>query len=83
MCVICFEGIRVRHIIQSKSNVFNNFYPFSLKGEETQQESYKYLTVDEMKSLGDDSMPIDVTHDEGMKKSMDRSTEYPTNVSVS
>ena len=36
-----------------------------------------------MKSLGDDSMPIDVTHDEGMKKSMDRSTEYPTNVSVS
>ena len=36
-----------------------------------------------MKSLGDDSMPIDVTHDEGMKKSMDRSTEYPTNVSES
>ena len=56
---------------------------FFFKGEETQQESYKYLTVDEMKSLGDDSMPIDVTHDEGMKKSMDRSTEYPTNVSVS
>merc|ERR1712226_506686 len=51
-------------------------------GEETQQESYKYLTVDEMKSLGDDSMPIDVTHDEGMKKSMDRSTEYPTNQKI-
>merc|ERR1712223_2099548 len=45
-------------------------------GEETQQESYKYLTVDEMKSLGDDSMPIDVTHDEIMKKStMERSHE--------
>ena len=28
------------------------------------ESSYKYLTVDEMKSLGDDSMPIDVTHDE-------------------
>jgi uncharacterized protein YrrD len=28
------------------------------------EQSYKYLTVDEMKSLGDDSMPIDVTHDE-------------------
>ena len=28
------------------------------------ENSYKYLTVDEMKSLGDDSMPIDVTHDE-------------------
>merc|ERR1711981_1472747 len=47
-------------------------------GEETQQESYKYLTVDEMKSLGDDSMPIDVTHDEGMKKSMEKATEYST-----
>merc|ERR1719211_727693 len=47
-------------------------------GEETQQESYKYLTVDEMKSLGDDSMPIDVTHDEGMKKSMEKANEYST-----
>ena len=48
----------------------------SFIGEETQQESYKYLTVDEMKSLGDDSMPIDVTHDEIMKKStMERSHE--------
>ncbi|KAI1291714.1 Ankyrin-2 [Halotydeus destructor] len=26
--------------------------------------SYRYLTADEMKSLGDDSMPIDVTRDE-------------------
>lgn len=25
---------------------------------------YRYLTVDEMKSLGDDSLPIDVTRDE-------------------
>lgn len=27
-------------------------------------QSYKYLTADEMKSLGDDSLPIDVTKDE-------------------
>jgi len=32
------------------------------------EHSYKYLTVDEMKSLGDDSMPIDVTHDEKQHK---------------
>ncbi|XP_069942406.1 ankyrin-2 isoform X19 [Cherax quadricarinatus] len=29
-------------------------------------QSYRYLTVDEMKSLGDDSLPIDVTKDEKM-----------------
>ena len=60
--------------------IFNKRFCFVFKGEETQQESYKYLTVDEMKSLGDDSMPIDVTHDEGMKKSMERSQEYSTQV---
>lgn len=26
-------------------------------------QPYRYLTVDEMKSLGDDSLPIDVTRD--------------------
>ena len=35
-----------------------------------------------MKSLGDDSMPIDVTHDEGMKKSMERSQDYSNQVSI-
>ncbi|CAL4058757.1 unnamed protein product, partial [Meganyctiphanes norvegica] len=29
-------------------------------------QSYRYLTVDEMKSLGDDSMPMDTTKDEKM-----------------
>ncbi|XP_063603636.1 ankyrin-2-like [Penaeus indicus] len=29
-------------------------------------QSYRYLTADEMKSLGDDSLPIDVTKDEKM-----------------
>ncbi|XP_060520918.1 ankyrin-3-like isoform X3 [Cylas formicarius] len=28
------------------------------------QQQYKYMTVDDMKSLGDDSMRMDVTHDE-------------------
>ena len=27
-------------------------------------QSYRYLTVDEMKSLGDDSMPMDMMGDE-------------------
>jgi ankyrin len=27
-------------------------------------QSYRYLTADEMKSLGDDSLPFDVTKDE-------------------
>ena len=36
------------------------------------EQSYKYLTVDEMKSLGDDSMPIDVTHDEKQQKVRER-----------
>ena len=30
--------------------------------------SYKYLTTEEMKGLGDDSMQIDVTNDEKEKK---------------
>lgn len=29
-------------------------------------QTYRYLTADEMKSLGDDSLPIDVTRDERM-----------------
>ncbi|GFG34153.1 hypothetical protein Cfor_05598, partial [Coptotermes formosanus] len=35
-------------------------------GEDTMlsDQPYRYLTVDEMKSLGDDSLPIDVTRDE-------------------
>lgn len=28
------------------------------------QQQYKYMTVDDMKSLGDDSMRMDVTRDE-------------------
>lgn len=37
-----------------------------VSGEDTalSDQPYRYLTVDEMKSLGDDSLPIDVTRDE-------------------
>lgn len=37
-----------------------------VSGEDTllSEQPYRYLTVDEMKSLGDDSLPIDVTRDE-------------------
>ena len=44
-------------------SIFSSLF---LAGDENMigEHSYKYLTVDEMKSLGDDSMPIDVTHDE-------------------
>jgi hypothetical protein len=39
---------------------------FVFSGEDTAlgDQPYRYLTVDEMKSLGDDSLPIDVTRDE-------------------
>lgn len=35
-------------------------------GEDTilNDQPYRYLTADDMKSLGDDSLPIDVTKDE-------------------
>ncbi len=38
-------------------------------------QPYRYLTVDEMKSLGDDSLPIDVTRDERVESKMVQSTE--------
>uniref|UniRef100_A0A1I8P656 Ankyrin-2 n=1 Tax=Stomoxys calcitrans TaxID=35570 RepID=A0A1I8P656_STOCA len=40
-------------------------------------QPYRYLTVDEMKSLGDDSLPIDVTRDERIDSNrMAQSAEY-------
>ncbi|XP_046809216.1 ankyrin-2 isoform X9 [Lucilia cuprina] len=40
-------------------------------------QPYRYLTVDEMKSLGDDSLPIDVTRDERVDSNrMAQSAEY-------
>ncbi|KAF0290652.1 Ankyrin-3 [Amphibalanus amphitrite] len=38
--------------------------------------TYKYLTVDEMKSLGDDSMPMDVSRDEFFDRSHDFHTDW-------
>lgn len=50
--------------------------------ENTTDQPYRYLTVDEMRSLGDDSLPIDVTRDERvdsnrMAQSMDSTTMPP------
>lgn len=50
---------------------------FFSTGEDTalSDQPYRYLTVDEMKSLGDDSLPIDVTRDERADNKMIQSTE--------
>lgn len=47
------------------------------EGEDTalSDQPYRYLTVDEMKSLGDDSLPIDVTRDERVESKMVQSVE--------
>ncbi|XP_037084032.1 ankyrin-3-like isoform X2 [Pollicipes pollicipes] len=41
--------------------------------------TYKYLTVDEMKSLGDDSMPMDTSRDETFDRSHDFNTDWINN----
>ncbi|KAH1010688.1 hypothetical protein HUJ05_004944 [Dendroctonus ponderosae] len=43
------------------------------------QQQYKYMTVDDMKSLGDDSMRMDVTHDE--KSEYNRNSLAPSHIS--
>lgn len=50
---------------------------YNLLGEDTalSDQPYRYLTVDEMKSLGDDSLPIDVTRDERVDNKMIQSVE--------
>ncbi|KAL7038710.1 hypothetical protein ACKWTF_009667 [Chironomus riparius] len=50
------------------------------EGEDTalSDQPYRYLTVDEMKSLGDDSLPIDVTRDERVDNKMISSIESTT-----
>jgi hypothetical protein len=39
-------------------------------------QPYRYLTVDEMKSLGDDSLPIDVTRDERLDSNRECMGKY-------
>jgi ankyrin len=55
----------------------NETFTFIPPGEDTalSDQPYRYLTVDEMKSLGDDSLPIDVTRDERVDNKMIQSTE--------
>ena len=49
-------------------------------GEDTMlsDQPYRYLTVDEMKSLGDDSLPIDVTRDERIDSNRECMGKYVT-----
>jgi hypothetical protein len=51
---------------------------FVLGEENIQDHAYKYLTTEEMKGLGDDSMQIDVTNDEKDKK--DTLNRYSTQI---
>lgn len=53
-------------------------------GEDTalSDQPYRYLTVDEMKSLGDDSLPIDVTRDERVDNKMIQSTDSTMGTSM-
>lgn len=44
---------------------------------------YRYLTVDEMKSLGDDSLPIDVTRDERVDSNRMAASSDSTNMIAS
>lgn len=44
---------------------------------------YRYLTVDEMKSLGDDSLPIDVTRDERIDSNRMATSTDSGNMNVS
>ncbi|KMY98180.1 uncharacterized protein Dsimw501_GD13038, isoform I [Drosophila simulans] len=57
-----------KHYVSSEDNMLSD-------------QPYRYLTVDEMKSLGDDSLPIDVTRDERMDSNrMTQSAEYASGV---
>lgn len=43
----------------------NIHHIFVLLGDDaTNEQSYRYLTIDEMKSLGDDSLPLDITRED-------------------
>lgn len=57
--------------------IFSSPSIFYSTGEDTalSDQPYRYLTVDEMKSLGDDSLPIDVTRDERADNKMNLSSE--------
>lgn len=44
---------------------------------------YRYLTVDEMKSLGDDSLPIDVTRDERIDSNRMAASTESANMNIS
>lgn len=48
------------------------FLSLAIAEELLGDNSYRYLTADEMKFLGDDSLPIDVTKDERLNDTFNR-----------
>ena len=61
VCFCIYFAIQVMNVVTIVAGEEN------LLGE----PSYKYLTADEMRGLGDDSMAIDVTHDEKQRAEVD------------
>lgn len=61
------NSLFLRPVLESRdSNTILWWFCVRFLGEDTLlgDQTYRYLTADEMKSLGDDSLPIDVTRDE-------------------
>ncbi|XP_060659210.1 ankyrin-2 isoform X18 [Drosophila nasuta] len=86
----CYEfGIGVGQLRSNPLNAQLIYQPYyqgdflyvSSEDNMLSDQPYRYLTVDEMKSLGDDSLPIDVTRDERMDSNrMTQSAEYASGV---
>ncbi|CRK98569.1 CLUMA_CG012166, isoform A [Clunio marinus] len=74
-------GTSIGFNLDQQSNGSHIYLPYhngdSMIREDTalSDQPYRYLTVDEMKSLGDDSLPIDVTRDERVDNKMVHSTD--------
>lgn len=53
------------YFITNKLRYWVLSYTLSFLGDDAINEtSYRYLTIDEMKSLGDDSLPLDITKED-------------------
>lgn len=62
--------------LRTRTSKFQFCHYFFAGDDTVTDQPYRYLTVDEMKSLGDDSLPIDVTRDERIDSNrMVQSTE--------
>ena len=65
-CRFGYVKLKCEICMSSAAACFQLRHRAYVPGEDTMlsDQPYRYLTVDEMKSLGDDSLPIDVTRDE-------------------